>query len=101
MPNRRSEPFRWRRDVRNWLASVFEYQRRFGRDIRSAAVHEGENFPTNILIEFVGRTIDKGLAIWAVKNALRDAAASLSIPLNDDTLDFMVNLAVDAVLASS
>lgn len=101
MSKRRSKPFQWRRDVQNWLASVLQYQRQLGLDTRRAVLHERESFPTNALIEFVGRTIEKRIAVWAVKNALRDAAVSLSFPLNEDTLNIMANLAVDAVLASA
>lgn len=97
----RSKPLRWRRDVRNWLASIQQYQRRYGLDLRRAAQHEGQNFPTNALIEFIGRSVEKKLAMWVIKNALRESAAALSVPLDDATLNFMTNLALNSVLASA
>jgi hypothetical protein len=78
-----------------------QYQRQFGQDIRRAALHEGQSFPTSALIEFVGRTVEKRLAVWAVKKALRQAATALSIQLNEDTINFLANVAVDAILASA
>jgi len=97
----RSKPLHWRRDVRNWLASVQQYQRRYGLDLRRAALYQGQNFPTNALIEFIGRFIEKKLAMWVIKNALQESGAALSVPLDDATLNFMTNLAVDSVLASA
>jgi hypothetical protein len=101
MSTQRSKPFQWRRDVRNWLASVLQYQQRSGLNLRIAAQHSHQNFPSSALVEFVGRYIEKRLAVWAVKTALREAATSLNLELDNGTLDFLADLAVDTILATA
>ena len=101
MSTQRSKQFQWRRDVRNWLDSVLKYQRQSGLSLRTAAQHSQQNFPTSALVEFVGRSVEKRLAVWAVKSALREAETSLNLAIDNDTLDFLANLAVDAILATA
>ena len=96
MSTQRSQPFQWRRDVRNWLSSVLQYQQQYGLSLRSAA----QNVPVSALVEFVGRYVERRLAAWAVKSALREAAASLNFTLDNGTLDFLAELAVDSILAT-
>jgi hypothetical protein len=70
-------------------------------NFRTAAQRSQQNFPISALVEFAGRSIAKGLAEWAVKNALREAAASLNLTLDNDTLDFLADIAVDAILTTA
>jgi hypothetical protein len=93
--------FRWRRDVRTWLAKVLGYQIQYGLDIRSAAFHNRQSFPASAPIDFVGRFVERRLAIWAIKYALREAAVSLGVPLNEETFEVLANLAVEAMLTSA
>jgi hypothetical protein len=78
-----------------------KYQRQYGLDIRTAALHERQSFPTSAPIEFVGRFVERRFAIWAVQYALREAAVSLGVPLSEETLNVLANLALGAVLAST
>ena len=100
MSTQRSQPFQWRRDVRNWLSSVLQYQQQYGLSLRSAAQYSQQNVPVSALVEFVGRYVERRLAAWAVKSALREAATSLNLILDNGTLDFLAELAVDSILAT-
>lgn len=99
-PNK-SQPFHWRRDVREWLSQVFQYQRRSGLDFHTAASHCQQSFPTSDLVAFAGQTLSRGIAMWAVKAALKEAAAALDISLDDATFDFLADLAVDVILPAA
>ena len=97
----RCKPFRWRRDVRKWLANVLGYQIQYGLDIQTAAFHNRQRFPTSAPIDFVGRFVERRFAVWAIKYALRGAAVSLGVPLNEETLNVLANLALEAMLTSA
>ncbi len=101
MSTQRSKQFQWRRDVRNWLDSVLQYQRQYGMSFRSAAQYSQQNFPSSTLVEFIGRSVERRLAVWAVKSALREAATSLNLAIDNDTLDLLTNLAIDTILATA
>jgi hypothetical protein len=90
----------WRLDVRTWLQSVVSQdQRSFHRDFGRAANVLKSSFPRNFWIALAGQFV-KALAVWLVKAALRDAATDLGFSLNDETLDFLSELAVDSMLAA-
>lgn len=101
MPLNKSQPFHWRQDVSQWLSRVFEYQRQSGLDFRIAASYCQQSFPTSGLVAFAGQAVYKGLAVWAVKTALRDAAVSLGVSLDDATVDFLADLGVDVILPAA
>ncbi len=101
MSTQQSEAFQWRRDVRSWLASVLQYQQQSGLSFRTAAHHCQQSFPSSAVVQFAGRSISKGIAAWAVKDALRGAATSLNVSIDADTLDFLSDLAVDVILAAA
>lgn len=98
MAPKKSQPFHWRRDVKQWLSEVLQYQQQSGLKFRTAAAQCQQSFPSSDLVVFVGQSVAKGIAVWAVKTALREAAASLGFSLDDETLDFLADLAVDALL---
>ena len=98
MTSKKSEVFHWRRDVRQWLSEVLQYQRQSGLNFQTAATHSQQSFPSSDLVAFTGHVIYKGIAVWAVKAALREAAASLGVTLNEATLDFLTDMAVDVIL---
>jgi hypothetical protein len=77
-----------------------QYQQQYGLSLRLAAQYSQQNFPISALVERVGRYVERRLAAWAVKSALREAAASLNLTLDNDTLDFLAELAVDSILAT-
>jgi hypothetical protein len=101
MSQKKSQPFHWRQDVKVWLASVVRYGQESGFDFRTAASHCQQTFPTSDLVAFAGHAIYKGIAGWAVKTALREAATSLQINMDDATLDFLTDLAVDVILPAA
>jgi hypothetical protein len=101
MTQKKSQPFHWRQDVKRWLAEVGQYQRQSGLSFQTAASHCRQSFPSSDLVVLAGQAVYKGIAEWAVKNALREAAASLQINIDDTTLDFMTNVAVDAILPAA
>jgi hypothetical protein len=101
MTQKKSQLFHWRQDVTQWLTGVAQYQRQSGFNLATAASHCRQSFPTSGLVVFVGQAVSKGIAGWAVKTTLRDAATSLGIPMDDATLDFVSDLAVDAILPAA
>jgi hypothetical protein len=42
----------------------------------------------------------KPLAVWILRSAFKDAANDLGITLNDETLEFLSELAVDALVTA-
>ncbi len=58
-----------------------------------------ELFPKSFWVALAAQIV-KPLAVWIVKSALRDAASDIGITLNDETLTFLSQLAVDALLAA-
>lgn len=101
MTPRKSQPFHWRQDVRQWLSEVLQYQRQSGLHFRTAASHCQQSFPSSELVLFAGQAVYKGIAVWAVKTALREAAASLGVTMDDETVDFLADLAVDVILPAA
>jgi hypothetical protein len=101
MVARKSPLFHWRRDVKQWLREVLEYQHQSGLGFRIAAVHCQQSFPSSELVEFAGNSLAKGLAAWAVREALKEAAASVGISLDAETIDFLADLAIDVILPAA
>jgi hypothetical protein len=101
MASKKSQLFHWRRDVRHWLGEVVQYQQQSGLDFHTAAFHSKQSFPSSELVEFAGKAITKGIAVWAVKDALREAAASIGLQLDDATVSFLADLAVDVILPAA
>lgn len=101
MAARKSQLFHWRRDVKQWFREVLEYQQLSGLDFRIAATHCQQSFPSSDLVEFAGQALAKGLATWAVREALKEAAASLGIKLDSETIDFLADLAMDVILPAA
>lgn len=88
----------WRLNVKVWLQSVLQHQRNFGVDLKSAASQNRGTFPRNFLIGLVAQLV-RPLAVWLVKSALKDAASELNVTLDDETLDFLTEVAVTALMA--
>jgi hypothetical protein len=101
MAPKRSQFLHWRRDVRQWLSEVVQYQRQSGLDFRTAASHSRQSFPSSDLVVFAGQAIAKGIAVWAVKTAIKEAAASIGVTLDDEMVDFLADLAVDVILPAA
>jgi hypothetical protein len=101
MTQKKSQTFHWRQDVKQWLAEVVQHQRQSGFSFQIAASHCKQSFPSSDLLVLTGQAVHKGIAVWAVKNALREAATSLQINVDDATLDFLTDLAVDAILPAA
>lgn len=101
MAPRKSQLFHWRRDVRQWLSEVLQYQRQSGLSFRTAASHCQQTFPSSDLVVFAGQAVAKGIAVWAVETALREAATSLGFNLDNESVDFLAGLAVDVILPAA
>jgi hypothetical protein len=89
----------WRLNVRNWLEAVIQQQNRsYGAEFARVAREMKGAFPKNFWVALAAQFV-KPLAVWILKSAFRDAASDLGIALNDQTLDFLSELAVDALIA--
>lgn len=95
MTNR--NPSSWRGRVQEWLAVVLQHRHAFGYDLRSAAIQVQSQFPKNSLVTVMAQ-VYRDLAVWFVKSAIREAATSMGVTLDDTELDFLADLAVMAVL---
>jgi hypothetical protein len=89
----------WRAQVRNWLQSVDNHRRTFGVDLTTAAIQNRANFPKSTLVLFAGQIL-RSLATLIVKSALRDAATSLNMTLDDATLDALSDIVVTVLLSA-
>jgi hypothetical protein len=90
----------WHLKVRNWLQDVINHQQRmFYAEFRRAAAENQGSFPKAIL-PIIAAHLYKPFAVWLVKSALKEAAADLGISIDDATLSFLANLAVDALMAT-
>lgn len=87
----------WRTQVKQWLASVQNHRNAFVVDIKAAAEQNRGSFPRNLWLLLIGHLI-RGLAVWLIKSALKDAADDLGVPLTADELDFIASVATDALL---
>lgn len=91
----------WRAQVRDWLQAVIQLQdRSFHRDFVQAANQLKSSFPKSFWIDLAAQCV-KPLAIWLVKSAFRDAANDLGVSLSDETLNFLSELAVDALMTTT
>jgi hypothetical protein len=90
----------WRQKVRDWLAAVIQQQNMsFRSDFVGAATQLKASFPRCFWVALAAQFV-KPLATSIVKSAFRDAAKDLGVTLNDETLGFLSELAVDALLAA-
>ena len=90
----------WRLEVRNWLAAVLTHRHQLlHADFYQAAQELRSTFPPSFWIGIAVHFI-KPLGVWIVKLALKDAAADLSLTLSDDALNFLSELAVEALTAA-
>src|ERR1700693_120054 len=90
----------WRLNVRNWLAAVIQQQNRSYRaEFVRAANELKSSFPKNFWIALAAQFV-KPLAVWILKSAFKDAATTLGITLNDETLEFLSELAIDALVTA-
>ena len=90
----------WRLNVRNWLAAVIQQQNRsYHADFTRVASEMKSQFPKNFWIALAAQVV-KPLAVWIVKSAFKDAANDLGITISDDTLEFLSELAVDALVTA-
>jgi|ERR1035438_1555952 hypothetical protein len=101
MAANKSQLFRWRSDVRQWLDEVVQYQQQTGLSFPNAASCCKESFPSSDLVTFAGSAVHKGIAEWAIKTAIKEAATSLDVPIDDETVDFLTALAVDVILPAA
>jgi hypothetical protein len=96
----KSKPFHWRSDVRSWLQAVLQYHQQTGLSFHTAATQHQATFPRSDWVVLEG-TVYRGLATWAVKSAIREAAMSANISLDDATVDFLADLAVSVLLPAA
>jgi hypothetical protein len=90
----------WRLGVRNWLAAVLSHQHQsLHADFYQAAQELHSTFPPSFWIGIAVQFI-KPLGVWIVKSALKDAAADLNITLSDEALNFLSELAIEALAAT-
>jgi hypothetical protein len=90
----------WRQKVRDWLAAVIQQQNRsFRSDFVGAADQLKGSFPKSFWVTFAGQ-VARPLAVAIVKSAFKNAAKDLGVTLNEETLGFLSELAVDALLAA-
>lgn len=90
----------WRLKVRDWLELVINQQYQYlNAGFSDAAIDFKSQFPKSFLVMLAAQLV-KPLATWLVKSALKDAATDLGISLNGATLDFLADLAVDAMVAA-
>jgi hypothetical protein len=90
----------WRLNVRNWLALVIQQQNRSYRaEFKRVATELKSQFPENFWVGLAGQFL-KPLAVMILKSAFRDAAKDLGVAISDDTLEFLSELAVDALVST-
>lgn len=91
----------WRARVRDWLNAVVQQQNRsFYRDLDQAAIQLKASFPKGFWVTLAAQFV-RPLATWIISSAIRDAANDLGIALDDQTLSFLSDLAVDALLTAT
>ena len=95
MTNR--NPSTWRGRVQEWVAVVLQHRQAFGYDLRSVAIQVQPQFPKNSWVTATAQ-VSRGLAVWFVKSAIREAAVSMGVTLDDTELAFLADLAVTALL---
>jgi hypothetical protein len=98
---KKSQLFHWRQDVRQWLSDVLQYQRQSGLNVQIVAFRSKQSFPSSDLVVLAGQAVARGVAEWAVRTALRDAATSLGVTLDDADIEFLTELAMDLVLPAA
>jgi hypothetical protein len=90
----------WRLNVRNWLAAVIQQQNRsFHLDFVRAANELKSSFPKSFWVALAAQFV-RNLALLLLKSAFKDAAKDLNITLDDETLGFLSELAVDALVTA-
>jgi len=91
----------WHLKVRNWLQGVISHQQRpYSAELRRVASEYQADFP-KALLPLIAAHVFRPLAIWLVKSAFKEAAADLGVSIDDATLSFLAELAVDALMASA
>lgn len=101
MPKLQTQMTGWRLQVRYWLQIIRDHQLRpYLAEFRRSASEMQSDFP-RALLPVLAAHIYRPLATWLVKAALKDAASDLGVTLDDPTLDFLADLAVDALLATA
>jgi hypothetical protein len=89
----------WRLDVRNWLAAVIQQQNRsFHYRFNRTASDMKSQFPRSFWVGLAIQLV-KPLGVWIVKSALKDAANDMGLTISDVTLEFLSELAVDALVS--
>jgi hypothetical protein len=101
MSQHQSKAFHWKNDVQQWLRAVLDFGSRTGVDFRIAAQNLQHQFPSSQVVTFVGQQVYQGLSRWAVKTALREAATALNVTIDDETLDFLTDLAMASIVAAA
>jgi hypothetical protein len=87
----------WRAHVRDWLAAVVQQQAiSFHRDFREAATQLKTSFPQSFWVALAAQFV-RPLATWIVSSAVRGAANDLGLTMNDETVSFLSELAVDVL----
>jgi len=97
MAQQRTQLTGFRLKVRNWLSAVIQHQNRSYRpDFARAANEMKSTFPKDFWVGLAAQFV-KPFAVWILKSAFKDAANDLEIPISDGTLEFLAELAVDAL----
>jgi hypothetical protein len=90
----------WYLKVRNWLQAVLNRQRQLFANFELVARQQQAAFPRAVL-PVIAAHLFRPLAVWLVKSALKEAADDLGITLDDQTLSFLADLAVDSLMATA
>ena len=88
----------WRAQVKRWLLGVHQQASGSLTDLGTAARQHAGQFPRSLIVIILGQLL-RALAVWIVKNALRDGATEIGISLNDEELSVIADIAVTALAA--
>jgi hypothetical protein len=95
-----SPPPSLRAQVKTWLQGVSQDARVYGLDLATATIRARSSFPTNAVLSWIGQQAVDAVTKQVVKVILWDAAKSLDISVDSDTLDAMAGVIVEALAAT-
>ncbi len=86
----------WKNKVTAWLQSVQHKRQVFGYDIRSAVGRTQPSFPSNGVLRLLIDVAKDRVARY-IRLAIKEAADSLNVTLNDQELDLLTDLAIEEI----